>query len=83
MKGDRKIIRGRYYNCNGYGAAIVASVTEGIDWAAYAGGVDLDISEDLAMAIVAANGDKLSYNDAVHFFPSDIYPEVKGISYRR
>jgi len=31
------IIEGRYWNSNGKGIAIVASITKGIDWAAYIG----------------------------------------------
>jgi hypothetical protein len=33
----RKIIKGRYWNSNGFAVAIVAVITEGIDWAAYKG----------------------------------------------
>jgi len=68
--GDRKIITGRYYNANYYATAIVASITEGIDWAAYIGGANHTLSESEAMLYVRDYGCKLSEKDARHFFPN-------------
>lgn len=67
--GTRRIITGRYYNANYYATAIVAVITEGIDWVAYIGGADHTIPEREAVNYVADNGDKLSRADAKHFFP--------------
>jgi len=69
MKGQIKLIRGRYYNANYYATAIVAVVTEGIDWAAYIGGADYRLPGKEALQYVADNGDKLSEKDARYFFP--------------
>ncbi len=69
MIGDRKLITARYYNANYYATAIVAAVTEGIDWAAYIGGADHTVSEEEAVQYVAAKGCKLSEEDARHYFP--------------
>ncbi len=68
-KGDRRIIEGRYYNANYYATAIVAVITEGIDWAVYIGGAPHDIREREAIEFVADKGDKLSESDAKYFFP--------------
>jgi len=68
--GDRKIITSRYYNANYYATAIVASITEGIDWAAYIGGSAHTLSENEAMLYVKDYGCKLSEKDARHFFPN-------------
>lgn len=69
MIGDNRLITGRYYNANYYATAIVASITEGIDWAAYIGGSDYTNSEKQAVEDVARYGCKLSEKDARHFFP--------------
>jgi hypothetical protein len=69
MTGEQKIITGRYYNVNGYATAIVAVITEGIDWGAYIGGANHNLPEQLAVEWVARAGDKLSKSDAQHFFP--------------
>jgi hypothetical protein len=69
MLGDRKIIEGRYCNANYYACAIVAVVTEGIDWAAYMNGCNAKITREDALEQVAEDGDKLSEKDARHFFP--------------
>ena len=66
--GDRHLVTARYYNCNFYATAIVASVTEGIDWAAYIGADD-GWEEAQCIAWVAKYGAKLSAQDAKHFFP--------------
>ena len=60
-------IEGRYWG--GHSAvAIVAVVTEGVDWAAYIGG-DESRSEMDTVAYAATYGAKLSRKDARHFFP--------------
>ena len=68
--GKRRIITARYYNANYFATAIVASITEGIDWAAYIGGADHAISEEEAVKYVRDYGCKLSESDARHFFPN-------------
>ena len=78
VTGSRRLITGRYYNANYYATAIVASVTEGIDWAAYIGGADVRASEGEAVEYVAGYGCKLSEADARHYFP-----ELKDMRYRR
>ena len=69
MKGDTKLITGRYYNANYYATAIVAVITEGIDWAAYIGGANYQLPQKEAARYVADRGDKLSEQDARYFFP--------------
>ena len=61
----------RYWNANGYSCAIVASITEDIDWAAYIGGYDGFASEIETVKFVADRGCKLSEKEARFFF-SDI-----------
>jgi hypothetical protein len=56
----------------------MASITEGIDWAAYIGSDD-GWSEEACMKWTLENGAKLSAEDAYHFFP-DI---VNKLPYRR
>ncbi len=70
MLGDKKLIEGHYWNANYHACAIVAVVTEGIDWAAYIGGADHTIRENEAVQFVADKGCKLSEKDARHFFPN-------------
>lgn len=62
---------GRFWNQGGKQIAIVACITEGIDWAAYIG-TDAPNSyhEDDTLKHVAKWGCKLSENDARHFFPA-------------
>ena len=67
---------GAYWNSNGKGIAIVASVTEDIDWAAYIG-ADNGQREDACLQWTAERGAKLSEADARHYFP-----EIK-LPYRR
>ena len=59
---------GRYWNSNGKGIAIVAVITENIDWAAYIG-ADNGWSEEGCVNATAKYGAKLSAVDAKHFFP--------------
>ena len=68
MLGNRRIITARYYNSNYFATAIVASITEGVDWAAYIGGANHRLSEEEAVEYVRDYGDKLSERDARHFF---------------
>jgi len=67
---------GRYWNSNGYGCAIVASIGRANDWSAYIGGCDPE-SEDEGLKFVAAMGAKLDEADARHFFP-----ELDRLAYR-
>jgi len=67
--GTRTLITGRYYNANYYATAIVASITEGIDWAAYIGGAPVFAPEAEAVEYVCAYGCKMSEPDARHYFP--------------
>jgi len=66
-------IEGRYWNSDGKGIAVVASITEGIDWAAYIG-ADNGWSETDCLARTADYGAKLSEADARHFFPNTKLP---------
>ena len=59
---------GRYWNSNGHGIAIVASITDPVDWAAYIG-ADTGSREKDCIRYAADYGDKLSEKDARHFFP--------------
>lgn len=63
----------RYYNANYYACAIVAvaSYHEGelFDWAAYMGGCPADLPQLDGTTHVAQHGDKISREDAAHFFP--------------
>jgi hypothetical protein len=72
------IIEGRYWNCNGKGICVVATVNEGIDWTAYIG-ADNGYDEEECIVWTASHGAKLSKEDANHFFPNIAtkYPELK------
>ena len=59
---------GRYWNTNGNGVAVIASVSGGREWAAYIGASGPE-SEEECLAQVARWGAKLSERDARHFFP--------------
>jgi len=72
MVGDKEIVSGRYYNANGSAVAIIAVVTEGIDWAAYIGGTQPDIPMEETQKWVAKYGCKLSEADARHYFGEDV-----------
>lgn len=69
VKGRINHIEGRYWNSNGKGIAIVASITEDIDWAAYIG-ADNGYSELDCLEWTRDFGAKLSEADARHFFPN-------------
>ncbi len=62
------IHEGRYWNSNGKGITVVASITDGIDWAAYIG-ADNGWSEEACIKWAAEYGAKLIEADARHFFP--------------
>ena len=62
------VLEGRYWNNQGVGIAIVASITKGIDWAAYIG-VQHGGTRQSQLAYAAKWGVKLSGMDARHFFP--------------
>lgn len=66
---EQKTIWARYYNANGFAVAIVAVVTEGIDWTAYIGASHNLMTSEETAEWVAKNGCKLAKKDAVHFFP--------------
>ncbi len=63
----------RYWNTNGKGITIVASISEGIDWAAYIG-ADEGWEEQACIEWAARYGAKLSEPDARHFFPAITLP---------
>lgn len=66
-------LEGRYFCANGFSLAIVASITKGIDWAAYIGS-DQSRNEEDTLKFVAQRGCKLSKADAQYFFPEIILP---------
>ena len=73
--GDHFLTVARYGNANGFAFAVVASLMfreecgSLLDWSAYWGGCDLTVHEEDAVRWVAANGNKLSVDDAQHYFP--------------
>lgn len=71
MIGDKIKYCGRYYNANGCAVAIVAVVTEGIDWAVYIGATQPDVPQEETVEWVAKHGCKLSIEDARHYFCGD------------
>ena len=73
VKGRINIIEGRYWNSNGKGIVVVASITEDIDWAAYIG-ADNGWSEQDCIEWAKDYGSKLSESDARHFFPNVTLP---------
>ncbi len=60
---------GRYWNSNGYGCAVVASIGYGGDWSAYIGGCDPK-SEEVGLKFIAEHGSKLTEKDTRYFFPN-------------
>jgi len=73
VSGERKLKCCRYWNCNGKGIAIVAVITEDIDWAAYIGS-DNGESQESCTEYTARVGEKLSEEDARFFFPDITLP---------
>lgn len=69
-RGEKKIIMGRYWNTNGMAIAIVAVITEEVDWAAYIGATTETMHEEEAIEWTRKWGAKLSGNDAHHYFPN-------------
>ncbi len=69
VTGTRIVREGAYWNANGYATAIVAVITEGIDWSAYAGGAPVEINEEAAVQFVARKGTKISKKLARIIFP--------------
>ena len=59
---------GRYWNINGLGVAIIASVGVEGAWSAYIG-ASTPMREEETLAQVLYEGAKLSEKDARHFFP--------------
>ena len=74
MLGDRTMIVARYWNANYYAGAIVAVITEGIDWSAYIGGADYKLHRKEAYEYVRDYGGKLSEDDARYYFPNISLP---------
>ena len=70
MIGDKKTIEGRYWNTSGIAIAIVAVVTEEVDWAAYIGATSRIVNERAAVEWTKKWGAKLSESDARHYFPN-------------
>ncbi len=74
------VYEGRFWNCQGKQIAIVAVVTDGIDWAAYIGTDAPNSYKEQDTCIWAADiwaaekGCKLSEKDARHFFPDILLP---------
>lgn len=77
FNGDDSVVHleGRFWAPQGKQIAIVASVTRGIDWAAYIG-TDAPYSyhEKDTLIWVSRFGAKLGERDARHFFPDIILP---------
>jgi len=64
-------LEGRFWNCQGKQIAIIASVTKGVDWAAYIG-TDAPNSyhEKDTCIYTAEKGCKLTEKDARYYFPN-------------
>lgn len=65
---NKNIIEARYWNTGGIAIAIIAVVTENIDWAAYIGANKFVEHEEDAIEWTMRWGAKLSELDARHFF---------------
>ena len=76
-RGSRYNVEARYFNANGFAVAIVASITQEVDWAAYVGATLGSLSEEETVQDVTKHGCKLPEQDARYFFP-----EFKGVPYR-
>ena len=77
VRGTKYNVEGRYFNAQGWGVAIVASVNHGVDWGAYIGATWAPVSEQETMDYVAKLGCKMQEKDARYFFP-----ELKDLIYR-
>lgn len=77
MVGEKKVIEGRYWNTNGVAIAIVAVITEEVDWAAYIGATKETMYEEEAVEWATKWGAKLSRSDALHYFPNIELPYRK------
>lgn len=64
----KQSLEARFWNCSGTQIAIVASITKGVDWAAYVG-ADRSYTERETLQTVSEIGCKLSEEDARYFFP--------------
>ena len=76
-RGTKYSIEGRYFNAQGWAVAIVASVTQGVDWAAYIGATFGPLSEEETMQNVVKHECKMQEKDARYYFP-----ELKNAAYR-
>ena len=76
VNNDNQVaFEGRFYNCQGKHIAIVASVTRGIDWAAYIGTDAPDSwAEESTCLHALKHGVKLSKEDARYYFPEIVLP---------
>lgn len=61
-------LEARFWCSNSCSIAIIASITYGVDWAAYIGS-DNSQAEDDTLQYVSRWGNKLSEKDARYFFP--------------
>ena len=68
--GHVQVLEGRYYNTHNMQVAIVACITESVDWAAYIGATLDAMTEEDTLIAVARRGAKLTEVDAKHFFPN-------------
>ena len=74
-EGGKRYLEARFWNQGGKQLAIVAVITEPIDWAAYIGTDAPDSYKELdTCEYVARQGCKLSEKDARHFFPEITMP---------
>lgn len=71
--GQREVREGRYGCPQGRGICIVASITHGIDWAAYIG-ADQGRREADCITWTDHFGAKLTETDARHYFPDITMP---------
>lgn len=68
-------LEARFWNSQGKHIAVVASITKGVDWAAYIGtDAPNSYKEHDTLKYVADWGSKLSVEDASHFFPEVMLP---------
>lgn len=76
-RGTTYNVEGRYFNAQGWGVAIVATVVHGLEWAAYIGATWGEMSEQKTIDYVANLGCKMQEKDARYFFP-----QFKDLPYR-